>query len=90
MEASIQRVSEWKKNNIAFEPTRSYLILTRFQQYLDILLRDLGISPYRKMPNIFAEIFSRYGAADYKNVQAEYQNNLRYRKTPLQPSPYDT
>ena len=90
MEASIQRVAEWKKNNIAFEPTRSYLILTRFQQYLDILLRDLGLSPYRKMPNIFAEMFSRYGANDYKNVHLEYQNNLRYRKTPLKPSPYDT
>lgn len=90
MEESIHRVTEWKKQNIAFEPTRSYLILTRFQQYLDILLRDLGLSPYRKMPNIFAEIFSRYGAGDYKNVQIEYQNNLRFRKTPLKTSPYDT
>jgi dimethylaniline monooxygenase (N-oxide forming) len=90
MEASVQRVANWKRDNIAFEPTRSYLILTRFQQYLDILMQDLGLSPYRKMPNIFSEMFSRYGADDYRTVQSEYQTNLKYRKTPLRPCDYDT
>jgi dimethylaniline monooxygenase (N-oxide forming) len=90
MEASVQRVADWKKANIAFEPTRSYLILTRFQQYLDILMKDLGLSPYRKFPNIFGEVFSRYGADDYRTVQSEYQQNLKYRDTPLRPCDYDT
>ena len=25
-----------------------------FQQYLDVLLQDLGLNPYRKMPNVLA------------------------------------
>ncbi len=72
MEASMQRVLEWKRQNINYEPSRSCAVNTRFQQYIDIMLKDLGISPYRKMPNVFAELFSQYGAADYKDVLADY------------------
>jgi len=74
MERSIEYVREWKRANIQFEPSRSLATSTRFQQYIDILLKDLGVSPYRKLPNIFAEIFGRYGAEDYTDVVAEYNN----------------
>jgi hypothetical protein len=38
---------------------------TRFQEYIDIMLADLRISPYRKLPNVFAEVFGPYQPSDY-------------------------
>jgi cation diffusion facilitator CzcD-associated flavoprotein CzcO len=74
MERSIEHIRAWKRANIQFEPSRSVAVNTRFQQYIDILLKDLGVSPYRKLPNIFAEIFGRYGSSDYKDVVKEYNS----------------
>ena len=68
----MQRVQSWKRQNIHFEPSRSCAVNTRYQQYLDILLKDLALSPTRKLPNIFAEAFSRYTASDYESVADEY------------------
>jgi hypothetical protein len=73
MEKSIDTVRQWKREHINFEPSRSCAVNTRFQQYIDILLQDLGLSPYRKLPNIFAELFSQYGATDYAGIFEEYQ-----------------
>lgn len=87
MERSIAHMTDWKRRHIHFEPSRLCAISTRFQQYLDILLKDLQISPYRKLPNIFAEVFGRYTAADYRNVMAEYNRRQAQRTTPLQPIP---
>ncbi|HEU0294952.1 MAG TPA: NAD(P)/FAD-dependent oxidoreductase [Anaerolineales bacterium] len=72
MERSVEHIRAWKRANIQFEPSRSLATNTRFQQYIDILLKDLGVSPYRKLPNVFAEIFGRYGSADYAKVVEEY------------------
>ncbi len=72
MERSIERVRAWKREHIHFEPSRSCAVSTRFQQYIDIVLKDLGISPYRKLPNVVAEVFGRYQAADYRGVGEEY------------------
>ena len=71
MERSVERVRAWKREHIAFEPSRSCAVNTRFQQYLDVLLRDLGVSPYRKLPNVAAEVFGRYGSSDYAGVVDE-------------------
>ena len=73
MEKSIDTVMQWKREHINFEPSRSCAVNTRFQQYIDILLQDLGLSPYRKLPKIFAELFSQYGATDYTGIFEEYQ-----------------
>ena len=73
MQQSIQHLQSWKREHIHFEPSRSCGVNTRFQQYLDILLKDLGVSPYRKMPNVLAEVFARYQADDYAGVWEEYQ-----------------
>ena len=73
MEKSISHILQWKRQYINFEPSRSCAVNTRFQQYIDIILKDLGLSPYRKLPNIFAEAFSQYGAADYQGLLEEYQ-----------------
>lgn len=72
MEADIAAVLAWKRAHVQFEPSRSVAVSTRFQQYLDILLLDLGLSPYRKLPNVPAEIFGRYEVADYAGVVEEY------------------
>jgi len=73
MEATMQKILEWKRENINYEPSRSCAVNTRFQQYIDIMLQDLGVSPYRKMPNVLAELFSQYGAADYKDLLDDYR-----------------
>jgi phytoene dehydrogenase-like protein len=83
-------VRAWKRANIQFEPSRSLATNTRFQQYIDILLKDLGVSPYRKLPNIFAEIFGRYGSADYKRVVEEYNMKSSRGSQPRLPLQVDT
>jgi cation diffusion facilitator CzcD-associated flavoprotein CzcO len=90
MEKSIEHIRSWKRANIRFENARMCAVSTRFQQYMDILLKELGVSPYRKLPNIFAEIFSRYEASDYRGVYEEYERNKSRRATPLRPLPLDT
>ena len=90
MEISMQLVLEWKRKNINYEPSRSCAVNTRFQQYIDIMLKDLGVSPYRKMPNVFAELFSQYGASDYKDVLKEYRRNRENTELPRQILSLDT
>ena len=56
---------------------------TRFQQYLDIMLADLGQSPYRKLPNVLAEVFAPYRPADYAGVVDAHLRRTRIK--PLTP-----
>jgi cation diffusion facilitator CzcD-associated flavoprotein CzcO len=90
MERSMEFVRNWKRENIKFENARSCAVSTRFQQYIDILLKELQVSPYRKLPNPFAELFSRYEANDYKGVYQEYEHAKAKRNTPLKTLPLDT
>lgn len=80
MEASIEHTRQWKRDHIQFEPSRSCAVSTRFQQYLDLMLGDLGLSPYRKAPNVLAELFSRYGPRDYAGLVDEYERQRATRK----------
>ena len=90
MEESIEYVREWKRANIKFENARSCAVSTRFQQYIDVLLKELQVSPYRKLPNPFAELFSRYGASDYRGIYEEYEQARSKRTSPLKTLPIDT
>jgi hypothetical protein len=90
MERSIEYVRNWKRANLKFENARSCAVSTRFQQYIDTLLNELEISPYRKLPNPLAEIFSRYEAADYKGIYEEYERKKLQRTAPLKSLPIDT
>ncbi|MEM7467532.1 MAG: NAD(P)/FAD-dependent oxidoreductase [Pseudomonadota bacterium] len=85
---AIAHIREWKRAHIHFEPSRSCAVNTRFQQYNDIILKDLGISPYRKMPNIFAECFAGYGAGDYAGLVNEFFETREQRglRSPLDES----
>jgi hypothetical protein len=90
MQRSIEHVRQWKRENIKFENARSCAVSTRFQQYIDILLQELQVNPYRKLPNPFAELFSRYEAADYEGVFEEYERARSKRKSPLKTLPLHT
>ena len=85
---SIERVRAWKRANIGFEPARSCSTSTRFQQYLDAMLEDLGFSPYRKS-NPVSEVFGRYGAADYAGLIDEFQRRRSEGPLHLRPLPLD-
>lgn len=86
----METTREWKRKHINFEPSRSCAVSTRFQQYMDIMLQELGISPYRKMPNLLAEVFVQYGADDYRNIFDEYLSGANERNAPLPSLPLDT
>lgn len=90
MEQSIEHIRQWKRANIRFEHSRSCAVSTRYQQYLDIMLKELGVSPYRKMPNVFAEVFSRYDASDYKGIYEAYKKKKEKRTKPLRTLPLHT
>jgi hypothetical protein len=53
-------------------------------------LKELQVSPYRKLPNPVAELFSRYEASDYKGVFEEYERARAKRIMPLKALPFDT
>lgn len=90
MEQDIEEIRQWKEANIHFESSRGCGVNTRYQKYIDILLRDLEVSPYRKMPNIFAEMFGMYNCSDYQDVLKEYNYNAKNRTAPLRPLPVTT
>lgn len=89
MESRAARVQDWKRVHSLFEPTRSYGIATRFHQYFDVMLGDLGVSPYRKSSRL-AEAFAPYTAEDYRGVFDEYQRILTSGAAPRSPLPLDT
>jgi dimethylaniline monooxygenase (N-oxide forming) len=90
MEQAMGRVHQWKRTYVNYDPARAYATSTRFHQYIDVLLKDLGVSPYRKMPNVFAEVFARYEAADYKGVTEEYYAKRKKKGGVLKPMEVDT
>jgi dimethylaniline monooxygenase (N-oxide forming) len=89
MLATIERIREWKRANVGFEPSRSCAVNTRYQQYLDVMLGDLGFSPRRKS-NPIAEWFARYGAADYAGLVDELQRRRERGPLRLRVQPLDT
>jgi hypothetical protein len=89
MERSIEHIRRWKRDNIKFEKARSCAVSTRFQQYIDILLMELKVNPYRKS-NPIAELFSRYEASDYHGIFEEYERARTKRTGPLKTLPLHT
>lgn len=89
MEASVARVAAWKARNTLFEPARAHGIGNRIHQYLDVLLRELGVPPRRKRTG-WAEAFEPYMAADYAGVFEDYIKARSKRKAPAESLPFDT
>ncbi|KYK58804.1 hypothetical protein DCS_05822 [Drechmeria coniospora] len=44
--------------------------------YLDLLQRDMGLNPHRKKGGYLDEIFSPYGAEDYRDVNEEWKTRI--------------
>lgn len=80
MATSAKRVAQWKQEHTAFEATYNLAVNTRYQQYLDVLLQDLGISQWRKLPNVAAELFMRYSPTDYCGIVAECLEQCKKRR----------
>jgi len=74
IERQMAAVQQWKRANILFEPSRACAISTRFHQYLDVMLTEVGVSPYRKR-GALAELLAPYTAADYAGIFEEYERS---------------
>lgn len=88
MKRATAHVRRWKREHLHFEPSRARSVNTRFQQYLDVLLTDLGVNPYRKLPNVVAEVVAPYAPADYAGVVDEFL--AQPPGPPHRPSPLPT
>jgi cation diffusion facilitator CzcD-associated flavoprotein CzcO len=86
---AIEHIRTWKRAHVGFEPSRGCATNTRYQQYLDVMLGDLGFSPYRKS-NPLSELFARYGAADYAGLVEAFQRRRSEGPLHLRPLPLDT
>jgi dimethylaniline monooxygenase (N-oxide forming) len=53
------------------------------------LVVDLGLSPHRKLPNLYSELFGIYGAGDYAHVFHEFERHLLTITQPLRPVDID-
>jgi hypothetical protein len=89
MEQRMDEIHRWKQENVLFEPSRSYAISTRFHQYFDVLLGDLGLSPYRKSNPLF-ELVAPYSAADYGGLLDEYAKSHAASAAPRRPQALST
>jgi cation diffusion facilitator CzcD-associated flavoprotein CzcO len=89
MERRIADIVRWKRENVLYEPSRGAAVSTRFHQYLDVMLGDLGLSPHRKS-NPLAELVAPYSAGDYAGVLDEYQRSRAASPSPRTPLPLST
>jgi len=89
MERHIEEIRRWKRAHILFEPARGAAVSTRFHQYFDVLLADLGLRRYRK-PNALSELCSWYSARDYDGIFDEYERGRDPAGPPRRPLPVAT
>ncbi len=89
MERRIADIVRWKREHVLFEPSRGAGVSTRFHQYFDVLLGDLGLSPHRK-PNPLAEVVVAYTARDYEGIFDEYERARARSPHPRAPLPLST
>lgn len=89
MEACVAEIRRWKHEHVLFDPSRATSVSTRFHQYVDVLLRDLGLSPYRKHDPL-AELVGAYTAADYDGLFDEYERSRAGAPRPRRPLPLST
>jgi dimethylaniline monooxygenase (N-oxide forming) len=68
IQEDIEARKNWARSWINHSSVRSSCILLHQTHYHDQLVKDMGESPHRKMPNIFAEMFMPYEPADYKGI----------------------
>lgn len=89
MEAHIEEIRRWKHEHVLFDSSRATAVSTRFHQYVDVLLGDLGLSPFRK-GNPVAEVLGAYTAADYDGLFEAYERARASAAGPRRPLPLST
>ncbi len=89
MEQRMGEIRRWKEENILFEPSRGGAVSTRFQQYFDVLLGDLGL-PHERKGNPISEVLAPYGPSDYAGILDEYIRSREGATTPRDPLPLST
>lgn len=89
MERCVEEIRSWKRANTLHEPSRGCGVSTRFHQYMDVLLKDLGMNPYRKS-NPLSELLSTYVAGDYAGLVPEYERLRPSLKLPRRPQALST
>jgi len=89
MEQRMGEIRRWKEENILFEPSRGGAVSTRFQQYFDVLLGDLGL-PHERKGNPLSEVLAPYGPSDYAGILDEYIRSREGATTPRDPLPLST
>jgi hypothetical protein len=89
MEAHIDEIRRWKHEHVLFDSSRATAVNTRFHQYVDVMLGDLGLSPFRKR-NKLAEVLVAYTAADYDGLFDEYERSRAGSTLPRRPLPLST
>jgi len=70
MLANIDEMKQWKRSFMPDISSRSTVVKLHMVHYLDELLKDMGINPWRKK-NKLAEWFADYRPSDYREVLSE-------------------
>jgi len=76
----IERRKSWARNFMPKSKVRGMTILLHETHYWDVLLMDMGLSPYRKS-NIFAEYIMPYGPSDYNGIIGMPKPKKIYRRS---------
>ena len=70
-----ERILRWKLTHSTYEPAAPFGLSMHFQQYMDVLMQDLGLPVFRKRGPCAA--FRPYGAGDYAGVVDAVAEALR-------------
>ena len=70
MLANIEEMKQWKRSFMPDISSRSTVVKLHMVHYIDELLKDMGINPWRKKSKL-AEWFQDYRPSDYREVLSE-------------------
>ncbi|GBG24613.1 Flavin-containing monooxygenase FMO GS-OX-like 2 [Hondaea fermentalgiana] len=76
----MERIAAWKDANNSPSQPHYFAIGSRCIYLLDKMMHEMGLNRFRKMPNLYAEIFTSYKDRDYKDAQAEFLQKYVSRK----------
>ncbi|GBG24614.1 Hypothetical Protein FCC1311_008332 [Hondaea fermentalgiana] len=76
----MERIAAWKDANVTPSQPHYFGIGGRCVYLIDKMMHDLKLNRFRKMPNLYAEIFTSYKDRDYKDAQAEFLQKYASRK----------
>jgi dimethylaniline monooxygenase (N-oxide forming) len=72
----IDRVRQWKRENLLFERTRASCVGPRVFSYFHEILEDFGITSYRRTNPLF-ELLLPYAAKDWAGVREDVYKQFK-------------